>query len=1403
MKPAKQETMKSKLLIALIIVISIFTESAFPQTSLVLNGAGISIFGDTLYIKGNLVVRKNSVYGNNIYNAGTMIITDSIYNGVVDLFKSSSANCIGKIILEGNAQQTFIGYPLWLNHLQLSNSSGLKLYEDIAILGSLIFEKGSVNLNGFNISLFDLDPAINLYSGTLVNESDKHRLYDNSSLLPGGKINSYIKSVNSYVMPGNLGLEIQKPSGEIYIERGHMAIPHAGRGSIRKYFNLHSQDDQPIDLRFHYLDSADLAGTDLKEESLRLFSSPLNSATVYFEGGTNDLFQNRIDKEGLGQNRLFTLSDEHCPDPPPISFLKDTLNVCEGDSANLQSLYPSFLHKWYNHTYTILDTSETLSIKNVEIGLEKYYLQIFDRRGCINIDSVTVIGRPLPVPQFITPPSACASDSLLLLSQAVISSGEMQQAWIINYTDTLEGSSCSLSLNVPGTWNLELRCESTYGCHSEVSKPLVVHPLPESNFQYQDLCSERKMLFINRSDMPSPGFIAECRWKINDTLVGKYTWPDALNALVYAFPATGHQKVSLEVVSGAGCRNEITQRPEVFDPPQAGFSVEGHCAGNGLRFTSQSTGGMSPFMFSWKMNSARLSGDSAFVYTFPDAGLYGLTLVYSSANGCTDSTRKDIAVFPKPGAAFTVSNACSGQTVAFMNGTADSLLYHWNVGGEESNEPRPSFIFSKEGIISAMLSVASSAGCRDSLQKEIQVMPSPSASFASAQICSGDTLNIIPAYSSDSLQAVWLLNGAPLSREPELRLPMALAAGNYILGLKMLSTNGCTGMEERMLTVNALPKIDLPTGISTCGDHYTLDAGTDVQEYLWSTGDSTQRTVVSQSGSYTVRGISKEGCSSEASTYVDLNSSVQPDPGPDRKACGSAILHSGYPGALCEWSTGETGESIMVLHTGLYRVKVTDQNGCTGMDSVTISILPLPLFDLGLDRYVCEAMPVWIGQEHEQWSYRWDSGQDEAVIAVTSDGMYRCSIISGDGCEASDSVGVWFKAVPYPDLPARLNICGSAALSAGPAGYLYQWNDGDTSRVKTITQSGRYSVALSNAFCKQAAVVEVMIYPLPVFDLGDDLLVCEGVKVTLAPRYIDPANIYLWNSGQIGPMTETLQGGVYTLTAATPAGCRYADSLVIHRLPLPEISLEDEYLLCPGDSLLLFAGNPENSYAWTSGSGLMGTTPFLSIDTTGVFSLTAWDAYGCLNRHNFSVHPSPGQVHAKYLVASEAKVNDTLVFINFSEPEPFGSFWDFGDRKWSLEQDAQHMYVRSNRYRSSLQVNNGYCEQSAAKEILIKPAEKPGKQAVVGNGISGQAILSFRAYPNPARDLICIEAVFSRRTDANLVVYNMQASELYRKSYRGVEEFSTTLQSGMLPPGLYIVLLRTDHDVMSLKLVVL
>ncbi len=114
-------------------------------------------------------------------------------------------------------------------------------------------------------------------------------------------------------------------------------------------------------------------------------------------------------------------------------------------------------------------------------------------------------------------------------------------------------------------------------------------------------------------------------------------------------------------------------------------------------------------------------------------------------------------------------------------------------------------------------------------------------------------------------------------------------------------------------------------------------------KYLWSTGSTTNSTIVNQSGKYWVQIETPEGC-----TYSDtINTSGNSLPpftlGKDTLLClGSTLLldASGY-GDSYTWQDQSTSPILLVTAPGSYFVELTD-NGCVKSDTINISYSSKP-----------------------------------------------------------------------------------------------------------------------------------------------------------------------------------------------------------------------------------------------------------------------------------------------------------------------------------------------------------------------------------------------------------------------------------------------------------------------------
>lgn len=118
--------------------------------------------------------------------------------------------------------------------------------------------------------------------------------------------------------------------------------------------------------------------------------------------------------------------------------------------------------------------------------------------------------------------------------------------------------------------------------------------------------------------------------------------------------------------------------------------------------------------------------------------------------------------------------------------------------------------------------------------------------------------------------------------------------------------------------------------------------------YQWNTGDTGRIIEANIAGTYYVTISNALGLSSDT-----INIIVNPLPivtlGNDTSIiAGSSIaLNAGNPGSAYLWNTGATSQTITIDTSGTYSVTVTNSNGCSGTDTIVISIAPLGINEVG------------------------------------------------------------------------------------------------------------------------------------------------------------------------------------------------------------------------------------------------------------------------------------------------------------------------------------------------------------------------------------------------------------------------------------------------------------------------
>ena len=171
-------------------------------------------------------------------------------------------------------------------------------------------------------------------------------------------------------------------------------------------------------------------------------------------------------------------------------------------------------------------------------------------------------------------------------------------------------------------------------------------------------------------------------------------------------------------------------------------------------------------------------------------------------------------------------------------------------------------------------------------------------------------------------------------------------------------------------------------------------------------------------------------------------------------------------------------------------------------------------------------------------------------------------------------------------------------LDASDQGLVFLWEDGSTAPTLIVNNEGVYNVTVTNecGVGEDAVEVFVQVQP-PSVDFGMDQLLCEGDEYT-----IDADNgiaFYTWQDGSSENTLLVNSTGDYAVTVVNGCG-EDEDFINVTFVPLLNLGLASEYVLCLGDTLIIDVERPFATYQWSDGSDLTHR----EITEDGQFALT-------------------------------------------------------------------------------------------------------------------------------------------------------------------------------------------------------
>jgi len=222
--------------------------------------------------------------------------------------------------------------------------------------------------------------------------------------------------------------------------------------------------------------------------------------------------------------------------------------------------------------------------------------------------------------------------------------------------------------------------------------------------------------------------------------------------------------------------------------------------------------------------------------------------------------------------------------------------------------------------------------------------------------------------------------------------------------------------------------------------------------------------------------------------------------------------------------SGATNRNYIASTSGAYTVVVTNGGGCSGESpAINVVISPAPSVSISADgsTNLCQGNTVTLTAS-DAASYTWSNGAVTQSITVGSAGNYFVTVQDANGCSGvSNTINVTIKSAALPDASVTasgsLSFCqgGSVTLSASQASE-YLWSNGATTQSIVVSQSGSYSVKVTNSdgCFRVSSAVAVNVKPVPTVTASNDVSISPGGSTQL-----DAVGAF---SGSVAPVETSL-----------------------------------------------------------------------------------------------------------------------------------------------------------------------------------------------------------------------------------------------------------------------------------------
>ena len=422
----------------------------------------------------------------------------------------------------------------------------------------------------------------------------------------------------------------------------------------------------------------------------------------------------------------------------PVADAGTDATICENSSTTLNGL-GGVSYLW--SPATGLDNATLQNPAASPVVTTTYTLTVTDVNGCTSTDDVDITVIPAQ------PVSAGADVNICLgLSTNLNATGNGVLFSWTPATGLSNTNTANPTATPAATTTYTITMTDASGCTSSDDVAVTIDPIPVAAFSAPSVCHLEPTVFSNQSTVSS-GTITNYDWFFDDTNVSTLTNPSN----TYLLPGT--YDVQLTVTSNMGCINSVTEQITVYPLPVVDFEAlpQDGCEPLNVQFNDLSTiASGNNVNWVWTIESVGTVNEENTSHTFPNAGLYDVTLTVTSDQGCeTTLTQSNfVTVNPKPTPQFAAMPERAEilyPEITFTDLSSGApTVWNWDFGGTgASTDQSPIYSFPDTGTFTVLLEIFNQYGCSDTVSHTIVITPSFTIYVPNAFTPDGDGLNDI------------------------------------------------------------------------------------------------------------------------------------------------------------------------------------------------------------------------------------------------------------------------------------------------------------------------------------------------------------------------------------------------------------------------------------------------------------------------------------------------------------------------------------------------------------------------------------------------------------------------------------------------------------------------------------